>query len=803
MPTMIEIGDIVDTAKPGDTLRKIFNPRLVFGPALLEHCFIEVGFPDNWKFEGGSNRVDLNKIEDALQMCQQIMNKIADDHKGYIIYKQDSALTQEGDSEKAVIVYTEFHPMLFNQHKTAKNLKYFEMESFDKAVDKYFSSIEGQKIDRKALQQEKDALKKLDNVKKDHEKRLQELARLQEVDKRKAYLIEANNDLVERALLVIRSFIANQFSWDDIKLLIKEAQEQFDPIACRIKGLKLETNHFTIQLDDPFDDDVKKISENIDIDIDLSAYGNARKYYDQKRHAAQKEQKTLDASNKALKNAELKTHQTLKEVAIKTSITKARKVLWFEKFMWFISSENFLVIGGKDAAQNEFIVKRHLKPGDIYVHADLHGASSVVIKNQSDNPIPPKTLEEASIMAVCYSYAWENKTSSRSWWVHSHQVSKTAPSGEYLTLGAFMIRGKKNYLPMATLVMGFGMLFRLDEESIDNHKDERRIKVVNDDSFNQDDGDNEVDLKDSDDENEGDIFPDTKVKNYVEKVQDEPEPVEITGSQIPRIKQQTFKKRGDKRSNVTAKIEQAKKDEEAKEKSKSNSNQLKRGQRYKLKKIKEKYKDQDEEERKIKMAILGSARLKNEQSNNTQKSCNEFKCDNKNDRQEYIDKINLRGDEENADKKEKNSDNENEKEDNNVDNNEISVQNKVESVKEPVDSGDDDEDEDNVRRADDDLKLLNSLTGQPTPEDNLLYAIPVVAPYSAISNYKYRVKVMPGSNKRGKGAKTALNLFLNDKSATQREKDLLKSCKDQDLARNLPNKIKMTAINLNAMKKSR
>ena len=33
----------------------------------------------------------------------------------------------------------------------------------------------------------------------------------------------------------------------------------------------------------------------------------------------------------------------------------------FEKFLWFISSENFLVIGGRDQQQNELIVKRYMK----------------------------------------------------------------------------------------------------------------------------------------------------------------------------------------------------------------------------------------------------------------------------------------------------------------------------------------------------------------------------------------------------------------------------------------------------------
>lgn len=41
------------------------------------------------------------------------------------------------------------------------------------------------------------------------------------------------------------------------------------------------------------------------------------------------------------------------------------------------------------------------------------------------------------------------------------QVSKTAPTGEYLTVGSFMIRGRKNFLPPNPLVMGFAFLFKL------------------------------------------------------------------------------------------------------------------------------------------------------------------------------------------------------------------------------------------------------------------------------------------------------------------------------------------------------
>ncbi|GFO00472.1 nuclear export mediator factor nemf, partial [Plakobranchus ocellatus] len=114
----------------------------------------------------------------------------------------------------------------------------------------------------------------------------------------------------------------------------------------------------------------------------------------------------------------------------------------FEKFLWFISSENYLVIGGRDQQQNEMVVKKYLHAGDLYVHADLHGASSCIVKNPGGDPVPPKTLNEAGTMAICNSAAWDSKVVTSAWWVYHDQVSKTAPSGEYLSTGSFMIRGK-------------------------------------------------------------------------------------------------------------------------------------------------------------------------------------------------------------------------------------------------------------------------------------------------------------------------------------------------------------------------
>ena len=110
-------------------------------------------------------------------------------------------------------------------------------------------------------------------------------------------------------------------------------------------------------------------------------------------------------------------------------IKEIRKTFWFEKFHWFITSENYLVIAGRDAQQNELIVKRYMEKNDIYVHAEVHGAASCIIKNNSSQPISPISIDQAGYFCVCRSKAWQSKTIASAFWVFPDQVSKTAPTG--------------------------------------------------------------------------------------------------------------------------------------------------------------------------------------------------------------------------------------------------------------------------------------------------------------------------------------------------------------------------------------
>ena len=99
---------------------------------------------------------------------------------------------------------------------------------------------------------------------------------------------------------------------------------------------------------------------------------------------------------------------------------RLRKIFWFEKFDWFISSENYLVIAGKNAQQNEALVKRYLNKGDLFMHTDMPGAAVTVIKNP--NPaveVPHITLQEAAVYEVCHSRAWDAKIITEVYWVHA------------------------------------------------------------------------------------------------------------------------------------------------------------------------------------------------------------------------------------------------------------------------------------------------------------------------------------------------------------------------------------------------
>ena len=119
--------------------------------------------------------------------------------------------------------------------------------------------------------------------------------------------------------------------------------------------------------------------------------------------------------------------------------------------------------------------------GDIFLHTELHGASVCVLKNPLKGVIPPISIEEAASFEICHSPSWTNNVLSQVYWVNADQVSKTPPTGMFISTGSFIIRGKRTFIQPRSLQLGLTLMFALNEESLANHIGERKMRLEQDD----------------------------------------------------------------------------------------------------------------------------------------------------------------------------------------------------------------------------------------------------------------------------------------------------------------------------------
>ncbi len=217
-------------------------------------------------------------------------------------------------------------------------------------------------------------------------------------------------------------------------------------------------------------EDSNGVPKNIEINIQKSIAENADFAYNESKKFKEKQEgakKAILITKERIDSLQkhLQKEQNLQQ---ETKI-KNQKTFWFEKYRWFISSNGNLVIAGKDAKTNDQIVKKHLENNDRYVHADIHGAPSCIIKNKTFNDTPveitTQSVTEACTFAVSYSKAWKQFSEAQAYWVLPAQVSKTPQSGEFVPKGAFIIRGQRNYCK-CKLEIGIGLIQIDDTEKI-------------------------------------------------------------------------------------------------------------------------------------------------------------------------------------------------------------------------------------------------------------------------------------------------------------------------------------------------
>lgn len=202
---------------------------------------------------------------------------------------------------------------------------------------------------------------------------------------------------------------------------------------------------------------------DIELDMKKTLAENAGEYYDK----AKKMKRKIPGVEKAIEDVkrQLAEIESMEAEQRTIGIQKKMKAEWYEKFRWFRTSDNRLVIAGKDATTNEIILKKHTQSNAVVFHADISGAPFTVL-NESEGA-PEGVLEELAIFSVCHSSAWKEEFGAAdTYWVKPEQVTKSAPSGEYLTKGAFVIKGTKNYFRKVQLRLAIGAVHREDEVKV-------------------------------------------------------------------------------------------------------------------------------------------------------------------------------------------------------------------------------------------------------------------------------------------------------------------------------------------------
>ncbi|KAK3330501.1 hypothetical protein B0H66DRAFT_64893 [Apodospora peruviana] len=784
-------------------------------PILVDHVFRLMSFdPATKPSDILDNESLLDSLFRSLEKARDILDEVTSSatSKGYIVAKSRPGATKDDDtqstSDKAKpLLYEDFQPFLPKQFEDSPECQILSFEGYNKTVDEFFSSLEGQKLESRLSEREAAAKRKLDTVREVQAKRIEGLHEAQMLNFRKAAAIEANVERVGEAMDAVNGLLQQGMDWEDVNRLVEREQRLCNPVAAIIKmPMRLSENMITLvigegeeeeaegELDYETDDEVsddeaesskpKPASKSLEVDINLglSPWNNAREYYDQKRTAADKEQKTVLQSTLALKNAEQKIQEDLRKglKQEKPVLQPIRKQMWFEKFIWFISSDGYLVLGGRDAQQNEMLYKRYLRKGDVYVHADMHGAASVIIKNNPrtpDAPIPPSTLAQAGNLSVCCSNAWDSKAGMGAWWVNADQVSKTAPTGEFLQVGSFMVRGKRNLLPPALLALGFGLLFRISEESKAKHVRHRLYDVgepnthtadvaseaaaadagesgargteSDDDSDSDDEGDDQrdgrrranplqsqsVDHKDiPGTDNQSNFEPPSSKLEQLKLSNEQP------GGSVPGQEEEAAQEAKEKAGSDA----QSEEHEEKPGRSSSVSHSsvagtsstaasqstlaapakkpvTKRGQRGKAKKIAAKYKDQDEEDRFLMESLIGvTAGRQKAEAEAAAKAQREAEAAAARERRQKQQERAKR---------------------------EIAEHEEVRKLL--LDEGVEMLDEAEAME----MSPLDALVGTPLPGDEILEAIPICAPWNALNKVKYKAKIQPGNTKKGKAVK--------------------------------------------------
>lgn len=333
---------------------------------------------------------------------------------------------------------------------TSINGEFMEGVSFNKVVDDYFSNIELSKITEGKVRSYEEEVAKLESS-------IRELE-----DTVNRYLREAGELRRKGELILGKLYELNELHEELLSMYMSDK----DSFSSRIKGI--EHGEIKVISYDPAGKLIKVLINGVEVELRLSEKPSetATRYFNDAKELERKA-KVAEAKLSELRSRvnELRSRARKESEEFRLTVRLVGSREWFERFRWFITSGGVPVLAGKDADQNEALVKRYMRPWDIFLHADIQGGPVTIIKLARGQGASQQDLIEASQYAAAYSKAWKlGANSADVYYVKGEQVSKKAPSGEYLSKGGFMIYGQRGWVRGVELVIGVGL--RIDNDVV-------------------------------------------------------------------------------------------------------------------------------------------------------------------------------------------------------------------------------------------------------------------------------------------------------------------------------------------------
>ena len=171
----------------------------------------------------------------------------------------------------------------------------------------------------------------------------------------------------------------------------------------------------------------------IEIDMNRNALENANEYYGIAKKMKKKKEAAMNMGKSIV----------LKEKSQKKKRRERPIKEWYEKYHYFFTSGEKLVICGKSAEQNEEIVKKHFDSNDLFFHADVIGGSVAILKDGKKAELKEKL--EAAQFSLSYSKLWKEGAAKGNAYCLTKEGVKKSYKGSKAGLGSFFLVGEREW----------------------------------------------------------------------------------------------------------------------------------------------------------------------------------------------------------------------------------------------------------------------------------------------------------------------------------------------------------------------